>query len=258
MPTKDDENEHKLKPNAAAANLQFGPFYASNSDTRPQYLCISISISISVPVRIRISLSVCVLLIASNKQFGAVLTKRQRQHCHSDCQTPLDRTARIPMIKVLLGVIIAVVIVIVLSLSLSLASCVVCCVCLLCAVCSVCVCVLCAHLNLYELPPVNLKINTLCSQPRQRLHKTNIVSCALTSRSTRPRPSPADDHHHHRDRVVAVPGSVSVAVSLCPSVSVSVSVSVCVAVYVSVCIAGGSSVYLLAQFGLLGRKNSFY
>lgn len=211
---------------------------------------IYVSLSLSLSLSVSVSLSVCVLLIASNKQFGAVLTKRQRQHCHSDCQTPLDRTVRIPMIKVLLSVIIAVVIVIVLSLSLSLASCVVCCVCLLCAVCCLCVCVLCAHLNLYELPPVNLKINTLCSQPRQRLHKTNIVSCALTSWSTQLRPSPADDHHHHRDRGFAVPGSVCVAVS--------VSVSVCVAVYVSVCIAGGSSVYLLAQFCLLGRKNSFY
>lgn len=160
---------------------------------------IYVSLSLSLSLSVSVSLSVCVLLIASNKQFGAVLTKRQRQHCHSDCQTPLDRTVRIPMIKVLLSVIIAVVIVIVLSLSLSLASCVVCCVCLLCAVCCLCVCVLCAHLNLYELPPVNLKINTLCSQPRQRLHKTNIVSCALTSWSTQLRPSPADDHHHHRD-----------------------------------------------------------
>lgn len=209
---------------------------------------VSLSLSLSLSLSVSVSLSVCVLLIASNKQFGAVLTKRQRQHCHSDCQTPLDRTVRIPMIKVLLSVIIAVVIVSVLSLSLSLASCVVCCV--LCV--SSVRCMLCAHLNLYELPPVNLKINTLCSQPRQRLHKTNIVSCALTSCSTRLRPSPADDHHHHhRDRGVAVPGSVCVAVS--------VSVSVCVAVYVSVCnIAGGSSVYLLAQFCLLGRKNSFY
>lgn len=139
MPTKDDENEHKLKPNAAA-NLQFGPLYASNSDTRPQYLYVSLSLSLSLSLSVSVSLSVCVLLIASNKQFGAVLTKRQRQHCHSDCQTPLDRTVRIPMIKVLLSVIIAVVIVIVLSLSLSLASCVVVyVVCVFCALYVVCV-----------------------------------------------------------------------------------------------------------------------
>lgn len=98
------------------------------------YVCISISICVWVCVCV----SVCVLLIASNKQFEAVLTKRQRH-----CQT-LDRTVPIPMIKVLLSFIV-VVIFIVVSVSVFVAG-VVCCVCLL-GLC-VCVCVVCSFESL--------------------------------------------------------------------------------------------------------------